>query len=169
MRNVTFLRFVAQASNWLFVLGPGLVFIVYPEGLAQMPVAPLWSILFFFMMANLGFSSAVHIIFFHCIHLLILLKNFQINLKKTLLIVFHGGNSDDGTTWWIPCSLEIKMASSWFPVWNLHVWVYIRIANDNESKNYCIFNIFLPIPSHYIHNAYQFMFEWGFFSIPFEF
>lgn len=38
--------------------GPGLVFIVYPEGLAQMPVAPLWSILFFFMMANLGFSSA---------------------------------------------------------------------------------------------------------------
>lgn len=82
MRNVTFLRFVAQASNWLFILGPGLVFIVYPEGLAQMPVAPLWSILFFFMMANLGFSSAVHIIFFHCIHLLILLKNFQINLKK---------------------------------------------------------------------------------------
>jgi len=37
--------------------GPGLVFVVYPEGLVTMPVAPLWSILFFFMMLLLGFSS----------------------------------------------------------------------------------------------------------------
>ncbi|KAL5006050.1 hypothetical protein ScPMuIL_017208 [Solemya velum] len=37
--------------------GPGLTFVVYPEGLAHMPIAPLWSILFFFMMITLGFSS----------------------------------------------------------------------------------------------------------------
>ncbi|KAK2169993.1 hypothetical protein LSH36_5g10015 [Paralvinella palmiformis] len=37
--------------------GPGLVFVVYPEGLATLPVAPLWSTLFFFMMSTLGFSS----------------------------------------------------------------------------------------------------------------
>jgi len=37
--------------------GPGLVFVVYPEGLATMPVAPLWATLFFFMMVTLGFSS----------------------------------------------------------------------------------------------------------------
>lgn len=37
--------------------GPGLVFVVYPEGLTKMPVSPVWSILFFFMMLNLGFSS----------------------------------------------------------------------------------------------------------------
>lgn len=37
--------------------GPGLVFVVYPEGLATMPVAPLWSILFFIMMMMLGLSS----------------------------------------------------------------------------------------------------------------
>ncbi|XP_062616275.1 sodium- and chloride-dependent glycine transporter 1-like [Saccostrea cucullata] len=37
--------------------GPGLTFVVYPEALAQMQVAPLWAILFFFMMATLGFSS----------------------------------------------------------------------------------------------------------------
>ena len=43
----------------LFLAGPGLVFVVYPEGLTQMPLAPLWSVLFFFMMLNLGFSSEV--------------------------------------------------------------------------------------------------------------
>ena len=36
-----------------------MAFVVYPEGLATMSVAPLWSILFFFMMGILGFSSLV--------------------------------------------------------------------------------------------------------------
>ncbi|KAK7111434.1 sodium- and chloride-dependent glycine transporter 1-like [Littorina saxatilis] len=37
--------------------GPGLAFVVYPDALAEMPVAPLWSILFFFLFCILGFSS----------------------------------------------------------------------------------------------------------------
>ncbi|MFH4977086.1 hypothetical protein AB6A40_003795 [Gnathostoma spinigerum] len=38
--------------------GPGLVFVVYPEALATMPGASLWSIIFFLMLLTLGLDSS---------------------------------------------------------------------------------------------------------------
>ncbi|KAJ3588801.1 hypothetical protein NHX12_009655 [Muraenolepis orangiensis] len=41
----------------LAVDGPGLVFVVYPQAFATMPLAPLWSVSFFFMLLCLGLDS----------------------------------------------------------------------------------------------------------------
>lgn len=37
--------------------GPGLVFIAYPKAITQMPWAPFWSVLFFFMIILMGLDS----------------------------------------------------------------------------------------------------------------
>ncbi|XP_061596093.1 sodium- and chloride-dependent GABA transporter ine [Cololabis saira] len=43
--------------NHLAVDGPGLVYIVYPQAFANMPVSQLWAVMFFFMLLCLGLDS----------------------------------------------------------------------------------------------------------------
>nr|KAG5698526.1 hypothetical protein BaRGS_023229 [Batillaria attramentaria] len=55
------LGYMAHATNQAVANvtedGPGLVFVVYPEGIARMPGAAVWAFLFFFMLVSLGLDS----------------------------------------------------------------------------------------------------------------
>ncbi|XP_055350607.1 sodium-dependent dopamine transporter-like [Paramacrobiotus metropolitanus] len=59
----TYLGYMANKQNLLIdhvaKAGPGLVFQVYPEAIATLPGAPLWSVLFFIMLLTLGMDSSM--------------------------------------------------------------------------------------------------------------
>lgn len=57
--------------------GPGLAFIVYPKALANMPVAPVWSVFFFLMLVLLGLDSQVGIFLLFLINNVLILYYYS--------------------------------------------------------------------------------------------
>lgn len=59
--SVCLLGLEISISFWLLsvliLLGPGLVFIVYPEAIATMPGSNFWAVIFFLMLITLGLDS----------------------------------------------------------------------------------------------------------------
>ena len=45
--------------NDIFLPGPGLVFVVYPEAIATLPGSTFWALIFFMMLLTLGLDSSV--------------------------------------------------------------------------------------------------------------
>ena len=52
----------------VFHLGAGLAYIVYPQVVTRLPVAPLWAVLFMLMLVNLGIGTQVRHIFMILAH-----------------------------------------------------------------------------------------------------
>ena len=46
-------------SLLLYIAGPGLVFVVYPEAVARFPISQIWSVMFFSMLFSVGIGSQV--------------------------------------------------------------------------------------------------------------
>lgn len=51
---------IVSENNDFRISGPGLIFVVYPQALAKMPIGQMWAVLFFFMLLCLGLNSQVN-------------------------------------------------------------------------------------------------------------
>ncbi|KAH9284478.1 Sodium- and chloride-dependent glycine transporter 1 [Echinococcus granulosus] len=125
--------------------GPGLVFMVYPEALNQMPVPVLWSILFFIMLVSLGLGSELP-------YVETVLSAFQDELRRYNLL----------TTWKSQFLFRVVLCSINFLITLPMVCpagVYLVNLMDNVMSGYPVLIICLMelIVISYVYGIKQFM------------
>ena len=69
MYQLPFVIYYLCMCVFVCAVGPGLVFVVYPEAIATLPGSVGWSIIFFLMLITLGIDSAV------CVRLFVVHNN----------------------------------------------------------------------------------------------
>lgn len=136
-------RSLNHYNNSDLVTGPGLTFVVYPEALTTMPLPPLWSCLFFFMMTTLGFSSEVRET-----HVCIRNSNMLKILKSTANFVnCHEGSVLDNQHikkvieaeyWclWITVQGFRWTLDSWTEFWELAIWPNFILPRLNGTLKF---------------------------------
>ena len=101
------------------IVGPGLGFVAYPEGIAQMPAAPVWAVMFFFMLFTIGLGSQVRQIsplsFIRTFEILIILLKF--NLWSDWAGVWVTYWLSDFLTRWLINKLNDSL-TDWLTAWN---------------------------------------------------
>ena len=87
--------------------GPGLVFVVFPHALAQMPLPQLWSVIFFSMLILLGIDSQVRIMFIFTLcrkittNLFTLFSRYTIKCSFLQISVCYCGSNDNIAQRWL--------------------------------------------------------------------
>ncbi|VDM16115.1 unnamed protein product [Hydatigera taeniaeformis] len=143
--DITYLSEICAIRPLVGNQGPGLVFMVYPEALNQMPVPVLWSILFFIMLVSLGLGSELP-------YVETVLSGFQDELRRYNLL----------TTWKsqflfraILCSINFLITLPMV----CNAGVYLVNLIDNVMSGYPVLIICLMelIVISYVYGIKQFM------------
>ena len=118
-------------------LGVGLAFIAYPSALSLLPVAPLWSFLFFFMVLILGFGSEMTLI--EAI-VMTIVDQWPDKLRKRKIWVLLGVVITMFLSGLFMCT-QVTFEFYLFNIWNVDFFVIRRVFTSYNLWTHIVYHI----------------------------